>query len=61
VAGIERALVGGECPDWAPVARRIREQATDTWDDRVAVDRFVGEGGTFVRGEASSPSWAASL
>ena len=37
-------------PDWAPVARRIREQATDTWDDTVAVDRFVGKGGTFVRG-----------
>jgi pyruvate/2-oxoglutarate dehydrogenase complex dihydrolipoamide dehydrogenase (E3) component len=39
-------------PDWAPVARRIREQATDTWDDTVAVDRFVGKGGTFVRGQA---------
>ena len=37
-------------PDWATVARRIREQATDTWDDTVAVDRFVGKGGTFVRG-----------
>ncbi len=39
-------------PDWAPVAQRIREQATDTWDDTVAVDRFVGKGGTFVRGRA---------
>ena len=38
-------------PDWAPVARRIREEATDSWDDRVAVDRFVGKGGTFVRGK----------
>lgn len=37
-------------PDWAPVARRIREEATDNWDDKVAVDRFVGKGGTFVRG-----------
>ena len=37
-------------PDWAPVARRIREQATDNWDDTVAVDRFVDAGGTFVRG-----------
>ncbi len=37
-------------PDWGPVAQRIREQATDTWDDTVAVDRFVGKGGTFVRG-----------
>ncbi len=40
-------------PDWAPVARRIREQATDNWDDTVAVDRFVGKGGTFVRGRAT--------
>ncbi|MCP4957718.1 MAG: NAD(P)/FAD-dependent oxidoreductase [Actinomycetia bacterium] len=39
-------------PDWAPVAARIREQATDNWDDTVAVDRFVGKGGTFVRGYA---------
>ena len=86
VVGIERSLVGGECPywgcvpskmmiraavllaesrrvgtlagsstttpDWAPVAQRIREQATDDWDDTVAVDRFVGKGGTFVRGDA---------
>src|SRR5437660_12335973 len=36
--------------DWAPVARRIREEATDNWDDRVAVERFVGKGGHFVRG-----------
>lgn len=39
--------------DWAPVARRIREEATDTWDDKVAVDRFVGKGGHFVRGRAT--------
>ncbi len=38
-------------PDWGQVARRIREEATDTWDDTVAVDRFVGKGGTFVRGK----------
>jgi pyruvate/2-oxoglutarate dehydrogenase complex dihydrolipoamide dehydrogenase (E3) component len=37
-------------PDWAPVARRIREEATDSWDDKVAVERFVGKGGRFVRG-----------
>ena len=86
VVGVERGLVGGECPywgcvpskmmiraanllaesrrvealagsstttpDWAPVARRIREQATDNWDDTVAVNRFVGKGGIFVRGDA---------
>ena len=37
-------------PDWEPVAHRIREQATANWDDQIAVDRFVGKGGTFVRG-----------
>jgi pyruvate/2-oxoglutarate dehydrogenase complex dihydrolipoamide dehydrogenase (E3) component len=84
VVGIERQLVGGECPywgcvpskmmiraadlleearripglagesivspSWKPVARRIRDEATDDWDDQVAVDRFVGKGGRFVRG-----------
>ncbi|HSO68583.1 MAG TPA: NAD(P)/FAD-dependent oxidoreductase [Arachnia sp.] len=85
VLGVDRLLVGGECPywgcipskmmvraaqllaearrvpdfagstgevrsDWSVVARRIREEATDSWDDRVAVERFTGKGGTFVRG-----------
>jgi pyruvate/2-oxoglutarate dehydrogenase complex dihydrolipoamide dehydrogenase (E3) component len=84
VVGIERRLVGGECPywgcvpskmmiraanllaeagridgmaghceitpDWTPVADRIREEATDDWNDQVAVDRFTGKGGRFVRG-----------
>jgi pyruvate/2-oxoglutarate dehydrogenase complex dihydrolipoamide dehydrogenase (E3) component len=36
--------------DWTPVARRIREEATDNWDDKVAVERFIGKGGHFVRG-----------
>jgi len=36
--------------DWTPVARRIRDEATDNWDDKVAVERFVGKGGRFVRG-----------
>jgi len=86
VVGVERELVGGECPYWgcvpskmmiragnllaearrvpgiagqaavepdfAPVAARIREQATDNWDDTVAVDRLLGKGGRFVRGSA---------
>ena len=39
-------------PDWTPVARRIREEATDTWDDKVAVDRFTDQGGRFIRGRA---------
>jgi pyruvate/2-oxoglutarate dehydrogenase complex dihydrolipoamide dehydrogenase (E3) component len=37
-------------PDWTPVVRRIREEATDDWDDRAAVERFTGKGGRFVRG-----------
>jgi pyruvate/2-oxoglutarate dehydrogenase complex dihydrolipoamide dehydrogenase (E3) component len=86
VVGIERELVGGECPYWgcvpskmivraagtvsearrvdqlagtatvrpdfAPVARRIRAEATDGWDDTVAVERFEKLGGQFVRGSA---------
>jgi pyruvate/2-oxoglutarate dehydrogenase complex dihydrolipoamide dehydrogenase (E3) component len=84
VVGVEKELVGGECPywacvptkmmvrgddliaeaqrvngmaghatvqrDWTPVARRIRDAATDNWNDQVAVDRFTGKGGHFVRG-----------
>lgn len=38
-------------PDWSPVAARIR-QATDNWDDDVAVKRFTEKGGTFLRGKA---------
>ncbi len=37
-------------PDFAPVARRIRKEATDDWNDRVAVERFEKLGGRFVRG-----------
>src|SRR6266700_336187 len=85
VLGIERKLVGGECPywgcipskmmvraanalaetgrvarlagrataepSWAPVAARVRE-ATSNWDDQIAVERFEGKGGTFLRGQA---------
>lgn len=37
-------------PDWSPVAARIRAEATDNWDDTVAVERFEAAGGMFVRG-----------
>ena len=37
-------------PDWAPVAHRIRAEATDDWDDTVAADRFTGKGGQLFRG-----------
>jgi pyruvate/2-oxoglutarate dehydrogenase complex dihydrolipoamide dehydrogenase (E3) component len=36
--------------DWAPVATRIRDEATDDWDDTVAVKRLEDAGATFVRG-----------
>ena len=37
-------------PDFAPVARRIREEATDDWDDTVAADRLADAGIRLVRG-----------
>ncbi|QKE84322.1 NAD(P)/FAD-dependent oxidoreductase [Arthrobacter sp. NEB 688] len=37
-------------PDFSVVARRIREEATDDWDDTVAVQRLADAGVTFVRG-----------
>jgi pyruvate/2-oxoglutarate dehydrogenase complex dihydrolipoamide dehydrogenase (E3) component len=86
VVGVERELVGGECPYWGcvpskmmirgstllaearragtyagevavtpdlgPVAKRIRAEATDDWDDQVAAERFEGKGGRLVRGSA---------
>ncbi|MDQ6526808.1 NAD(P)/FAD-dependent oxidoreductase [Nocardioides sp. LHD-245] len=84
VVGVDRRLVGGECPyfgcipskmmiraadalaearrvpvlggatevhpDWATVADRIRDEATDDWDDTVAVERLEQAGARFVRG-----------
>ncbi|GII97196.1 dihydrolipoyl dehydrogenase family protein [Sinosporangium siamense] len=37
-------------PDWSWVARRIRDEATDDWNDKKAADRFTGKGGHLVRG-----------
>jgi pyruvate/2-oxoglutarate dehydrogenase complex dihydrolipoamide dehydrogenase (E3) component len=37
-------------PNWTKVASRIRGEATDDWNDKVAVERFEGKGGRFVRG-----------
>jgi pyruvate/2-oxoglutarate dehydrogenase complex dihydrolipoamide dehydrogenase (E3) component len=52
-----RAGTADVTPDWAPVARRVRE-VTDSWDDRAAVERLEGKGARFVRGRArvSAPS-----
>ena len=86
VVGVDRRVVGGECPyygcipskmviraadalqegrripdlagtstvdpDWSPVHARIRDEATADWDDKIAVDRLVEAGVTFVRGAA---------
>jgi pyruvate/2-oxoglutarate dehydrogenase complex dihydrolipoamide dehydrogenase (E3) component len=45
LAGPERVK-----PDWSLVARRIRDEATDGWDDKAAAERFTGQGGILVRG-----------
>lgn len=37
-------------PDFGPVARRIRDEATDDWDDTVAADRVTDAGARLVRG-----------
>ncbi len=39
-------------PDWTPVAERIAAEATDNWNDQIAVDRLVSSGVRFVRGHA---------
>src|SRR6185437_10690332 len=58
VAGVDDRLVGGECPYWGCVpskmmirAADLLAEATDDWDDKVAVDRFTGLGGQFFRGQ----------
>jgi pyruvate/2-oxoglutarate dehydrogenase complex dihydrolipoamide dehydrogenase (E3) component len=40
-------------PSWDPVARRIRDEAPDDWDDTVAVKRLEDAGATFVRGRGT--------
>jgi pyruvate/2-oxoglutarate dehydrogenase complex dihydrolipoamide dehydrogenase (E3) component len=40
-------------PNWGTVAARIRSEATDSWDDKVAADRFTGKGGLLVRGHGT--------
>ncbi|ROO84142.1 pyruvate/2-oxoglutarate dehydrogenase complex dihydrolipoamide dehydrogenase (E3) component [Actinocorallia herbida] len=36
--------------DFGVAAKRVREQATDDWNDKVAADRLTGKGVTLVRG-----------
>ncbi|SFF30602.1 dihydrolipoyl dehydrogenase family protein [Streptomyces mirabilis] len=51
-AGRVPALAGTAVvsPDWTRVAGRIRDEATDDWNDQVAADRFAAKGGRLVRG-----------
>ncbi|MEW1955829.1 FAD-dependent oxidoreductase [Terrabacter sp. NPDC080008] len=42
--------VGEVRPDWTVVAKRIREEATDDWNDHVAVERLEGKGATVLHG-----------
>ena len=51
-AAASRSCAGASTvePDWTPVADRIRDEATDDWDDQIAVDRLVDAGVRFVRG-----------
>jgi pyruvate/2-oxoglutarate dehydrogenase complex dihydrolipoamide dehydrogenase (E3) component len=37
-------------PDWSTVAARVRDEATDDWDDAAAVKRLEESGARFVRG-----------
>ncbi|MFO6453420.1 MULTISPECIES: dihydrolipoyl dehydrogenase family protein [unclassified Aeromicrobium] len=39
-------------PSWTPVAKRIASDATDDWDDRVAVERLEAAGARVVHGTA---------
>ena len=39
-------------PDWTPVADRVRDQATDDWNDKVAVERHEKKGSTVLKGAA---------
>src|SRR6476659_7198274 len=51
-AGARVDLLAGHAelhPDFAPVARRIRDEATDDWNDTAAVERFEEQGGIFAR------------
>src|SRR2546421_7336590 len=40
-------------PAWSVVADRIRDEATDDWDDKVAVERLEQAGVRFVRGHGA--------
>ncbi len=53
--------VGQVTPDWSVVARRIREEATDNWDDQVAVDRLTGKGRRSCAERAASPGRGESM
>src|SRR3954451_2879712 len=51
-AGRVNTMAGSStlAPDSSPVATGIRDEATDDWDDTVAVKRLEDSGATFLRG-----------
>src|SRR3954447_20629383 len=51
-AGRVNTMAGSStlAPEWSPVATRIRDEATDDWDDTVAVKRLEDSGASFLRG-----------
>src|SRR3954454_11185421 len=51
-AGRVNTMAGSStiAPDWSPVAIRIRDEATDDWDDTVAVKRLEDGGAASLRG-----------
>ncbi|MFC4786168.1 dihydrolipoyl dehydrogenase family protein [Nocardioides sp. MAHUQ-72] len=53
-AGRVSALAGDAVvtPSWAPVARRLDEEATSGWDDTIAVERLEDAGATVHHGVA---------
>src|SRR3954452_9841562 len=46
----ELAGSASDQPDFGRVATRIRDEATDDWNDKVAVERLEGKGATIQRG-----------
>jgi len=52
------AILAGDAvvtPSWAPVARRLDEEATSGWDDTIAVKRLEDAGATVHHGVLDQP------
>lgn len=49
---VHAAADPAESHNWAQVAQRIRDEATDDWDDSAAASRLRDKGVTIIRGDA---------